>query len=78
MPFSQTWISPADEANVTDTLFKAAMFGRDANWGRILCAIGYSDADLDINKVSVTLASSAEIFMFVRRAWVSSLMKTKH
>ena len=44
---------------ITSTLFKAAMFGRDANWGRILCAIGYSDADLDINKVSVTLASSA-------------------
>lgn len=38
---------------ITSTLFKAAMFGRDANWGRILCAIGYSDADLDINKVSV-------------------------
>ena len=35
------------------------MFGRDANWGRFLCAIGYCDADLDINKVSVTLASSA-------------------
>ena len=44
---------------ITSTLFKAAMFGRDANWGRILCAIGYSDADLDINKVSVTLASPA-------------------
>ena len=44
---------------VESTLLKCAMFGNDANWGRILCAIGYSDADLDINKVSVTLASSA-------------------
>ena len=42
---------------ITSTLFKAAMFGRDANWGRILCAIGYSDANLDINKIEVHLAS---------------------
>lgn len=44
---------------ITSSLFKAAMFGKDANWGRILCAVGYSDADLDINGVSVKLASSA-------------------
>ena len=33
------------------------MFGEDANWGRVLCAIGYTDADFDINKVAVTLSS---------------------
>jgi glutamate N-acetyltransferase/amino-acid N-acetyltransferase len=44
---------------ITSTLFKCAMFGEDANWGRILCAIGYSEADLDINKVEVLLASQA-------------------
>lgn len=44
---------------ICSSLFKAAMFGADANWGRILCAIGYSGADCDINKVSVTLGSSA-------------------
>ena len=33
------------------------MFAADANWGRILCAIGYAKADFDINKVSVELAS---------------------
>jgi glutamate N-acetyltransferase/amino-acid N-acetyltransferase len=38
-------------------LFKAAMFGEDANWGRVLCAIGYADAEFDINKVDVSLAS---------------------
>ncbi|MBE6816782.1 MAG: bifunctional glutamate N-acetyltransferase/amino-acid acetyltransferase ArgJ [Ruminococcaceae bacterium] len=43
---------------VCSTLFKAAMFGEDANWGRVLCAIGYADAEFDINKVDVTLASS--------------------
>ena len=42
---------------VCSTLFKAAMFGEDANWGRVLCAIGYADADFDINKVGVTLKS---------------------
>jgi len=43
---------------ITSTLFKAAMFGRDANWGRVLCAIGYAEADLDIEKVAVSLSSS--------------------
>ncbi len=44
---------------ITSSLFKAAMFGEDANWGRILCAIGYTDADFDINNVSVDIASDA-------------------
>ena len=44
---------------VCSSLFKAAMFGSDANWGRILCAIGYSGADCDVTKVAVTLSSSA-------------------
>ena len=42
---------------ITSSLFKAAMFGSDANWGRILCAIGYADAEFDITKVDVALAS---------------------
>ena len=33
------------------------MFGEDANWGRVLCAIGYADAEFDINKVNVDLRS---------------------
>ena len=44
---------------VTSSLFKAAMFGADANWGRVLCAIGYSGAKTDINKISVEFSSSA-------------------
>lgn len=43
---------------ITSSLFKAAMFGEDANWGRILCAIGYADADFDINKVDVSIGSA--------------------
>lgn len=42
---------------ITSSLFKAAMFGKDANWGRILCAIGYCDASYDVDKIEVSLAS---------------------
>ena len=38
-------------------LVKAAMFGSDANWGRVLCAIGYSGATVDVNKVKVSFKS---------------------
>ena len=44
---------------ICSSLFKAAMFGADANWGRVLCAIGYAGADVEINKVDVSFASSA-------------------
>lgn len=44
---------------ICSSLLKAAMFGADANWGRVLCAIGYSGADVDINKVDVSFKSSA-------------------
>ena len=41
------------------SLTKAAIFGADANWGRVLCAIGYSGADVDVNKVDVDFVSAA-------------------
>ena len=44
---------------ICSSLFKAAMFGADANWGRVLCAIGYSGADVDVNKVDVAFKSAA-------------------
>ena len=43
---------------VCSSLFKAAMFGADANWGRVLCAIGYAGADVDVNKVDVSFRSA--------------------
>lgn len=43
---------------IRSPLFKCAMFGEDANWGRILCAVGYADAEFDITKVGVDLASA--------------------
>ena len=44
---------------ICSSLLKAAMFGADANWGRVLCAIGYSGADVDVNKVAVSFRSPA-------------------
>ena len=44
---------------VTSSLVKAAIFGSDANWGRILCALGYSGINFDPEKVDVSFASNA-------------------
>jgi len=44
---------------ISSSLFKSAMFGADANWGRVLCALGYSGADLDPALVSVSFESPA-------------------
>lgn len=46
---------------IQSSLFKAAMFGADANWGRVLCAIGYSGADVDIHKVDLAFKSRAGV-----------------
>ncbi len=43
---------------ICSSLTKAAMFGEDANWGRVLCAIGYSGAPVDVMKVGVTFRSA--------------------
>lgn len=43
---------------ICSSLLKAAMFGADANWGRVLCAIGYSGADVDVNKIDVSFKSN--------------------
>lgn len=49
---------------ITSSLVKAAMFGSDANWGRILCALGYCGIDFDPEKVDVSFASlSGEILV---------------
>ena len=44
---------------ICSSLLKAAMFGADANWGRVLCAIGYSGAQVDVNKIDVAFKSKA-------------------
>ncbi len=44
---------------ICSSLLKAAMFGEDANWGRVLCAIGYSGMDVDVKKVDLSFVSAA-------------------
>lgn len=44
---------------IASSLVKTAMFGADANWGRVLCAIGYADADVDVSKIGVAFSSAA-------------------
>ena len=46
---------------ICSSLLKAAMFGADANWGRVLCAIGYSGAEVDVNKIDVSFKSAKGI-----------------
>ena len=48
----------AAKSVICSSLVKAAMFGADANWGRILCAIGYSGAKVDVSKVDVAFRSA--------------------
>jgi len=49
----------AAKSVICSSLFKAAMFGADANWGRALCAIGYSGADVDVEQVRMSFKSKA-------------------
>lgn len=51
---------------IRSPLLKCAMFGEDANWGRVLCAIGYSEADFDINKVDVDFESENGVLAVCR------------
>ncbi|MGN0163988.1 MAG: bifunctional glutamate N-acetyltransferase/amino-acid acetyltransferase ArgJ, partial [Candidatus Ornithomonoglobus sp.] len=51
---------------IRSPLLKCAMFGEDANWGRALCAIGYAEADFDIDKVDVDFRSAAGVLPVCR------------
>lgn len=51
---------------VSSNLLKCALFGNDANWGRIVCALGYSDANIDINIIDVFLRNEYESIQIVK------------
>ena len=51
---------------VTSSLTKAAVFGKDANWGRIICAMGYSGVSFDPEKVDIVLESKEGILQLVK------------
>ena len=61
MPGGRREARIAAKAVITSSLVKTAMFGADANWGRVLCAIGYSGADVDVNKVELSFESKAGV-----------------
>ena len=48
---------------VTSNLVKAMVFGKDANWGRVLCALGYSGADFDPDVIDLILEDEATILL---------------
>ncbi|MBE5038705.1 bifunctional glutamate N-acetyltransferase/amino-acid acetyltransferase ArgJ [Subdoligranulum sp. DSM 109015] len=55
---------------IHSSLLKAAMFGADANWGRVLCAIGYTPGDFSIDRTAVRLRSKAgEVFVCENAAY---------
>ena len=54
---------------VTSSLVKAAIYGHDANWGRILCAMGYSGAQFDLEKVDLFFESAAGRSRSLKMAW---------
>lgn len=56
---SESDAKKAAKAVICSSLTKAAMFGADANWGRVLCAIGYSLANVDVTKIDVSFISNA-------------------
>ena len=49
----------AAKSVICSSLVKAAMFGSDANWGRVLCAVGYSGAEVDVNALDLDFRSAA-------------------
>jgi len=57
-PDVQTAEKVADSV-INSPLVKTAMFGQDANWGRILCAVGYAGVSLDVSKVGIAFKSAA-------------------
>ena len=56
---SQKDANLAAKSVIGSNLVKAAMFGADANWGRVLCALGYSGADLNVDAIDVAFSSAA-------------------
>lgn len=53
----QTTVKDVAKSVITSSLTKAAMFGADANWGRVLCAIGYTEGDFAIDSIDVAFNS---------------------
>ena len=55
---SKTTAKEIAKSVIKSSLVKAAMFGSDANWGRVMCAIGYAGVKVDVSKIDISFASS--------------------
>ena len=62
---------------VTSSLTKAAIYGHDANWGRILCAMGYSTAKFDPEKVDIYFESKAGKLKIVENGMATDYSEAK-
>lgn len=65
------------KAVITSTMVKAAVFGSDANWGRILCAIGCEGAEFDPNKIDIIFESKKAMSRSVKMEHHFNLVKRK-
>lgn len=65
------------KAIITSNLTKAAIFGKDANWGRIFCAMGYSGAVFDPGKTDITMKSSAGSILLVKNGMAVDFSEEK-
>ncbi len=65
------------KAVICSNLFKAAIFGEDANWGRAMCAVGYSGADIDIDKIDLDFSSKAGEIAMCRNGKVVEFSEEK-
>ncbi len=63
---SEKTAKTAAKAVICSSLVKAAMFGADANWGRVLCAVGYCGEDIDVTKIDVAFRSKAGVLPVCR------------
>ena len=64
---SETDAKICAKAVISSSLVKAAFFGSDANWGRILCAMGYSGANFDPEKIDISFQSRAGTIQLVEK-----------
>lgn len=62
---------------VTSSLTKAAVFGKDANWGRIMCALGYSGADFDPDKTDIYIESEKDKLKLVENGMATDYSEEK-
>ncbi len=62
----------AAKAVITSPLVKSAIFGRDPNWGRVVAAVGYSGAEMEQDRISLTFASDHSSVMLVEKGRIIS------